>query len=116
MKKIIIILVALLLVVLISYLVYLDSITPGAYDEVAKCLTEKGVMMAGTDWCHFCQNQKSLFGKSFKYVNYKNCDFEQEWCSANGVERYPTWVFPDGTKYLGVQSLETLGELAGCEV
>ena len=113
-KKIIFAAVAIIVIVPFSYLLYLDSLTPGNYDDFAKCLTEKGVIMAGTDWCGACKNQKALFGKSFTYIDYKNCDFEEEFCSSNGIGSYPTWVFPDGSKKVGVQSLEILGELSGC--
>jgi hypothetical protein len=64
--------------------------------------------MAGTEWCSNCQDQKGLFGKSFKYINYKNCGTNEEWCSANGINRYPTWILPDGTKRQGNQELSSL--------
>lgn len=86
---------------------------PGELDEFATCLNEAGVVMYGTDWCHFCQDQKSRFGKSFKKVNYVNCDFNSEECLANGVESYPTWKI-DGKTYLGVQPLSQLSSLTGC--
>lgn len=85
------------------------------YDSFAQCLTDVGVKMYGTDWCHFCQDQKSRFGKSFKYVDYVNCDFNQEECNAAGVEGYPTWVI-NGETYSGVQPLESLASLTDCEL
>ncbi|MDI6798708.1 MAG: hypothetical protein QMD12_01785 [Candidatus Aenigmarchaeota archaeon] len=85
----------------------------GNYDNFAKCLTEKGIILAGTDWCHYCKKQKEMFGSSFQYINYKNCD-NDNWCRNAGVTGYPTWVFPNGQKYAGVQSLERLAELSGC--
>ncbi len=72
--------------------------------------------MGGTDWCPHCKNQKGMFGKSFRYVDYHNCDREKAWCKSNGVKGYPTWVFPDGKKYSGTQSLQTLATLSGCEL
>lgn len=83
------------------------------YDNFAKCLTQKGVVLAGTNWCHFCQQQKEMFGSSFQYINFKNCD-NDNWCINNGITGYPTWVFPDGKTYPGVQTLEKLAELSGC--
>ena len=64
------------------------------YDNFAKCLAQKGIIMAGTDWCHFCKQQKEMFGTSFQYINYKNCD----------------------KKYAGVQTLENLAKLSGCSL
>lgn len=92
------------------------SITkPGNYEEFAQCLTQEEVVMYGTDWCHFCQEQKGKFGNSFKNINYVNCDFEEEKCLANGVEGYPTWKIKNET-YPGVKSLKTLSALSGCEL
>ena len=72
--------------------------------------------MAGTNCCSICQKQKDLFGKSFEYINYKNCDTNKEWCSANGVNRYPTWIFPDGNKRQGTQELYSLQQASNCSL
>jgi len=84
-------------------------------DSFADCLNEKGVVMYGTDWCPHCKNQKSLFGNSFKKVNYVNCDYNNEECLLNGVQGYPTWKI-SGNNYPGVQSLEKLSALSGCSL
>lgn len=55
---------------------------PGEYDEFARCLSSKNITMYGTDWCRYCKKQKSMFGKSFKYVNYVNCDYEKIKCKS----------------------------------
>ena len=104
--------VIVLLAASISYV----KLSPGKYDDFAKCLSDKGIIMAGTDWCHFCQEQKGLFGKSFKFINYKNCDIEKEWCSSNSVKNYPAWIFPDGTRQIGVQKLTALSQASGCGI
>jgi len=87
----------------------------GKYDDFAKCLTEKDVTMYGTEWCSHCKNQKALFGKSFKHVDYVDCDRNKQECRNNGIEGYPTWVI-NGEKYPGEMSLEYLGALSGCEL
>ena len=61
---------------------------PGEYDAFAQCLTEKGAVMYGTDWCSHCQNQKAEFGKSFGYVRFVNCDLQKAECIENGVQGY----------------------------
>ena len=54
----------------IIYSVY-SATRPGQYDDFAKCLTQKGVVVYGAmDWCKYTQAQKAMFGKSFKHLNY----------------------------------------------
>ncbi|HLC47432.1 MAG TPA: hypothetical protein VJI75_06950 [Candidatus Nanoarchaeia archaeon] len=88
---------------------------PSRYDDFAKCLTEKGAVMYGTEWCPHCKTQKELFGDSFKYVNYVDCDKNSGECIAKGIEGYPTWIIGGG-KYPGVQQFTTLKQLSGCEI
>lgn len=66
--------------------------SPAELDTFAQCLTEKGVIMYGIEWCPHCQNQKAAFGDSFDYVHYVDCDLSGSVCDAAGVEGYPTWV------------------------
>ena len=103
-------------IVFLSYLVYMEGAKPGNYDDFANCLTEEGFVLAGTDWCSYCQKQKDLFGNSFKYLNFKNCDLEKQWCNSNGAKSYPTWIDASGKTYVGVKSLEQLSLLSGCSV
>jgi hypothetical protein len=107
-----------IMMLIVSYFVYTwinSSNEPGKYDSFAECLTENGVIVYGTEWCHVCQNQKALFGKSFSYINYKDCDSVKEECADAGVEGYPTWQI-DGTNYPGLQSLERLASLTDCSL
>lgn len=113
--RILILIVVLGVAGLLSYSV-IKSSEPGSYDDFAKCLTSKGIFMGGTNTCSYCNKQKDLFGNSFKYVDYHNCDYERAWCNSKGVVRYPTWVFPDGVKYTGEQSLHALSTLSGCKL
>ena len=85
----------------------------GLNDVLAKCLTEKGVKMYGTEWCSYCKKQKEAFGNSFQYIDYIDCDKERSKCTAAGVKGYPTWVI-SGENYPGVQSFERLSSLSGC--
>ena len=88
---------------------------PGDYDEFAQCLTDKGVKMYGTEWCSHCKNQKALFGNSFQYVDYIDCDQDKDACQQAGVKGYPTWVV-DGENYPGEQSFSRLASLSGCNL
>ncbi len=92
---------------------------PGAYDAMAKCLTEKGVKMYGAYWCPHCQNQEKMFGESWKYVTYTECSLpnragETEACSKAGIEGYPTWEFASGERVSGEMTLQQLSEKSGC--
>ena len=94
---------------------YVNFSKPGQYDDFAKCLTEKGVKMYGTNWCHYCKAQKKIFEKSFKHIDFINCDYHMKECLAAGVEGYPTWEINEEI-YSGVQPLTRLARLSGCKV
>ena len=85
------------------------------YDNFAKCLTEKGIVMYGTSTCPHCQNQKKMFGDSFKYVNYVDCINNTTLCQDNGIQFVPTWYI-GGNLYTGEKTIEQLKSLSGCEV
>lgn len=103
-KKIIAISIAVLL--LLGSLITYSWLSPGKYDNFAKCLTEKGAVMYGEDWCQYTQGQKNMFGKSFKYINYK---------VKKDLRKRPTWII-DGKKHETVQSFQRLSALTGCEI
>lgn len=89
-------------------------------DEFAQCLSSKGVKMYGAFWCGHCQNEKSKFGESWKYIDYVECDprgenSEADLCLQKSIEGYPTWEV-DGKLYPGEQSFEKLAELSGCKL
>lgn len=91
----------------------------GAYDNFAKCLTEKGVKMYGAYWCPHCQNEEKLFGSSWKYVTYVECSLpdmggETQACSKAGIAGYPTWEFGNGERVSGEMPLQQLSEKSGC--
>jgi hypothetical protein len=116
-KKHIYFIIATFAVLGLGFWIYYSATSPGKYDGFAKCLTEKGFITAGTDWCSSCQDQKKLFGKSFKYINYKNCDFNKEWCSSSGIKSYPTWILPDKSEITGTQQLYSLSQASsGCNL
>ena len=106
------------IIVIIGLSVYASS-RPGPYDALAKCLTEKGYTMYGASWCPHCTDQKELFGKSFKHINYVECaapggDGVKALCKNKGVKNLPTWITPKGKKLVGVQSLDDLAGESAC--
>jgi len=86
-----------------------------ALDAFAKCLTANGVKMYGASWCPHCQNQKTLFGSSWQYVDYVECGNGEQVCVDAGIEGYPTWII-SGNKYPGEQSFDELSKLSGCKI
>ena len=91
---------------------YDDS--PGPHDELAQHLTEQGAVMYGTDWCPFCQEQMTMFGNSFRFIEYVDCDRSRGVCNSMGVQSYPTWII-NGERYTGVLSIGRLTELSNFE-
>ena len=115
------VIVGLVIIVSIGIALSISSQDPNKYDNFAKCLTEKGVKMYGTYWCHFCANQKEEFGNSFLYVNYVECSLpdragQNAECNAKGIKGYPTWEFADGSRREGVIALPDLRDVSGCEL
>jgi hypothetical protein len=95
------------------------------YDSFAQCLTEKGWAEYGTFWCPNCARQKLMFGDSFQYLEYVECDPrgdnpQTDRCLIRDIEKTPTWMRESAdnvTEYerlIGVQSLEGLSEISGC--
>lgn len=118
-KKTYIIIVAILIIAAGTvwyFSIYNKSFEPqnNSLDGFAKCLASKNITMYGAEWCPHCQNQKALFGDSFKYASYVECPQDIQKCLSLGIEGYPTWILPDGRKLLGEQSLENLSKESGC--
>lgn len=88
---------------------------------LAQCLAEKGAIFYGAFWCPHCRSQKTLFGDAASALPYVECSTpdgrgQTPRCTEAGIESYPTWVFADGSRLNGSQSLATLAERAGCVV
>ncbi|MBI4144789.1 hypothetical protein HY493_01125 [Candidatus Woesearchaeota archaeon] len=93
---------------LVLVLIGISFAMPGKLDDFAKCLSEKGAVMYGAiEWCKYTKEQAGMFGKSFKYVDYR------DYRDGPDVKVTPTWVIGDAT-YEKVQSLERLSALTGC--
>lgn len=94
---------------------------PGPYDDFAKCLSDKGAVFYGAFWCPHCNDQKKLFGKSMKYIDYVECSSPDKRaqtpvCVDEKIEGYPTWKFADGSVITGFVSLQELGVKTGCKM
>src|SRR3989344_3268103 len=96
-----------------------DTVTSGKYDVFAQCLKDSGTIFYGAFWCPHCQAQKKLFGSSQKLLPYVECSTLDgkamtEECRAKGIEGYPTWEFPDGSRLSGEVALSVLAEKSAC--
>ena len=92
----------------------------GKYAEVARCLTQKGVIMYGAYWCPHCITQKKSIGDDFQFIKYQECDDagkdgNHKLCIEKGVTSYPTWIFPGQGSLAGEQQMGVLAKLANCE-
>ena len=90
-------------------------------DTLAKCLAERKATMYGSFLCPHCEDQKKLFGSSFRYVPYVECSVRGSRqmtfpCIAAQIRYTPTWIFADGERRTGVQQLKDLSEKTGCKL
>ena len=86
---------------------------------LASCLKTSGVAFYGAFWCPYCQKQKALFGDAASLLPYVECSTadgrgQTPVCIAKGIRKYPTWVFPDGTRVIARLSPQALAEKSGC--
>lgn len=86
----------------------------------AKALDAAGAVMYGAGWCPFCTAQKELFedGQQFMpYVEVTNPDRSPNQIAVdNNIQSYPTWIFEDGTRLTGLQTLQALADAAGIAI
>jgi cyclophilin family peptidyl-prolyl cis-trans isomerase len=80
----------------------------------AKALDQAGVKYYGGAWCAHCTEQKELFedGADFvPFIEVTNPDRTLNQIGLdNNISSLPTWVFPDGTRIEGAQTLETISD------
>ena len=107
--------------VLIAGFMWIKNIPPadGKYDTFASCIASSGATFYGAFWCPHCAAQKALFGNSVHLLPYHECstadgNSQLQSCTDAGVQGYPTWVFKDGSRLSGEQSLQTLATKTGC--
>ncbi|MBR9702255.1 hypothetical protein GOV13_05035 [Candidatus Pacearchaeota archaeon] len=97
-------------VLVLAYVILSDS-PPETDEEVAKCIGAKSTLYVQSG-CHACEVQEKMFGDNYQHLNTIDCFYEREKCG--GIEYTPTWLI-DGEKYRGVQSIDKLKELTGCQ-
>jgi hypothetical protein len=89
---------------------------PSKEEKLADCLTAHGAVLYTTTWCGYCGRQKALFGKAVTRLTIVECDVEPNGskCEEKAIGAIPAWVFPDGRRAEGVQSLPDLAQMSGC--
>lgn len=88
-------------------------------DTFAKCLAKKNAVMYGSAFCSHCDEQRKIFGDSFRFIHYVECSREGKpedvnACKNAQVRFTPTWTFSESDRLLGVQPLKMLSEKTGC--
>jgi thiol-disulfide isomerase/thioredoxin len=94
---------------------------PGQYDSFAQCINNTGTKFYGAFWCPHCQAAKAMFGKSAKKLPYIECSTADgkgrlPICVEKEIKGYPTWIFPDGSRLSGEQTMQTLSDKTGCKI
>lgn len=107
------IVLALVVIALLASQVLGSFFAKKATPAFAQCLTQKGAVMFGTETCSFCKRQKTVFGDSFEFVTYVDCQEHRETCMNAGIRGYPTWIIGN-TPYEGLQSISQLEKASGC--
>jgi hypothetical protein len=85
-------------------------------DRFARCLSQRGAVFFGAEWCPHCARQIDELGDSFRYVDYVECTVDTARCQEAGVSSYPTWTFADGSRLSGKLSLQHLARKTGCSL
>ncbi|HTZ41830.1 MAG TPA: hypothetical protein VMC07_01320 [Candidatus Omnitrophota bacterium] len=101
------------ILILAGIIIYFQA-KPGAgvSPQIAACIGKHSIMYSQTG-CHYCKQQKELFGNSVQYLNITECDINSAPCTKLGIQATPTWII-NGTWYVGVQPIEKLQNLTGC--
>ncbi len=86
----------------------------------AKAIKDSGAIMYGAYWCPHCLAQKELFGDGGKFLPYVEATDENRQPNQVAINQnitsYPTWVFLDGSRLEGEQTLATLSAKIGVAI
>lgn len=88
------------------------------FDDFAQCISDAGAKFYGAYWCPHCQAQKKLLENS-KKIPYIECSTpdgkaQTQICLDEKITGYPTWIYGNGTRVDGEQTLEELSTQTGC--
>ncbi len=102
------------------FVVFLKRSQPKNYDNFTSCLKDKGANFYGASWCQYCKKQKQLLNDS-RNIPYVECSTpdggdQTQICKDKNVVSYPTWIFSDGSRLVGIQDPKKLSEQTGCKL
>jgi cyclophilin family peptidyl-prolyl cis-trans isomerase len=87
---------------------------------LARAIAASGTKFYGAAWCPFCTQQKELFADAAYYLPFIEATNPDRSLNAAGqaasITSFPTWIFPDGSRVTGVQTLETLAQRSGVTI
>ena len=112
-KKILAWAIFIIVIVVVVYFWIASQKSNSALAAFAQCLTQRGAVMYGADWCSHCQQEKANFKDAWHFINYVECPANPQKCLDAGIDGYPTWIL-DGKKLVGYQGLEKLSQESGC--
>lgn len=108
---------------LIIGLLGLGSLAPrvdaASMDDFGRCLSRAGAVFYGASWCPHCRGQRLTLGDAMAQVRYVECAVPggggtAAACRDANVNSYPTWIFGDGSRAHGEQSLARLAAKTAC--
>ena len=112
MKKRSWITISVIVAVIIFSIILINNASAGHVPKsTAICIGENAKLYTQFG-CHACVIQEDMFGTSYQYLDVVDCYFQLDACSS--VTHTPTWIINEKT-YIGVQDLEKLKELTGCD-
>ena len=86
----------------------------------AQTLTDAGVRFYGAGFCPFCTQQKELFEDGGDFLPFIEVTDPDRTLNQIGIDEnitsFPTWEFQDGSRLIGLQSLETLSMESGIAI
>ena len=80
---------------------------------IAKCLSSKGAVLYGADWCPYTNQQIDSFKDGFQYISYVECTEQGTLCKEKGITGYPTWIVGE-TRLVGYRSPTSIASSVGC--
>ncbi|MBI2665085.1 hypothetical protein HYX12_00505 [Candidatus Woesearchaeota archaeon] len=113
------------LIVNVVALIFFNLVSPQEqnYDQLAQCMTEKGVVMYSSFRCGVCIKSEEMLGESMKYINRVECHPQGEnsqagLCRQKDITGTPTWILePNGKEVkrnVGFLDVDQLRRFSGC--
>jgi len=106
------------IIILISILgiiiyLYTQGGTPTSINTTTTMCIANSSTLYATEWCGYCQKQKSLFGTNVNLLNVVDCDKDKELCIMENIKGFPTWKI-NNKSYFGLRYEDDLRSITGC--